>query len=324
MGTLTQWINCIGDIFSSIAAKSPSASWGFLILMAALITQSQAAPSLTHQPSSVLSSLQPSPYRTVYPLLEMETRTWAYQIKEVEEAAYSIIDDTCFYLAMADGQCADHPSSCRTTMLSLENFKKAVSKAFDVVFLLQRLCDVGDQPSSKQAIEQCRNGEGWRMEEFATKKYKFLDDMFGAFTPEFGLAEVSLGRKARSAIARRATDAVISRHPHLAISVPILIGLAVGAGVIGTAGVTAKIVAEGESNRVVKEVRAGRQVDISNNLRNNFINHNYTKILAAELDVIRMTEAISTHATVLLHDAEDLKQELTQLASRKDKLKYSW
>ena len=36
-----------------------------------------------------------------------------------------------------------------------------------------------------------------------------------------------------------------------------------------------------------------------------------------------MTEAISTHATVLLHDAEDLKQKLSQLASRRDKLRYS-
>ena len=56
-----------------------------------------------------MSSLQPSPYRTVYPLLEMETRTWAYEMEEVEEAAYSIVDDACFYLAMADKQCADHP-----------------------------------------------------------------------------------------------------------------------------------------------------------------------------------------------------------------------
>ena len=168
-------------------------------------------------------------------------------MEEVEEAAYSIIDDACSYLAMADKQCADHPSSCRTTMLSLENFKKAVSKAFNVVFLLQRLCDMGDQPSSKQAIEQC----------------KFLDDMFGAFTPEFGLADKSLGREARSATTRRVADTVISRHPRLAISVPILIGLAVGAGVIGTAGVTAKLVAEEESSRVVNKVRAGRRVDIS-------------------------------------------------------------
>ena len=199
----------------------------------------------------------------------------------------------------------------------------AVSKAFDVVFLLQRLCDMGDQPSSKQAIEQCRKGEDWKVEEFATKKYKFLDSMFGAFTPEFGIAEKTLSREARNTLARRAADAIISRHPRLAISIPILIGLAVGAGVIGTAGVTAKLVAEDESNRVVKEVRAGRRIDISNNLQNNFLNHNYTKIVAAELDVIRMTEAISTHATVLLQDSEDLKQELTELVSRKDKLKYS-
>ena len=155
------------------------------------------------------------------------------------------------------------------------------------------------------------------MEEFATRKYKFLDDMFGAFTPEFGRAEETQGR------VQRGTDTVISRHPRLAVSVPILIGLAVGAGVIGTAGITAKVVAEEESSRVVNEVRAGRQVDIANSLKNNFINHNYTELIAAELDVIRMTEAISTHATVLLHDAEDLKQELTQLASRKDRLKYS-
>ena len=247
----------------------------------------------------------------------METRTWAYRISEVEGAAYSIIDDACSYVAMADKQCSDHPSACRTTMLNLENFKKAISKAFDVIFLLQRLCDIGSVPSSEQAYKLCRKGEDWRVKEFATRKYKFLDGMLEAFTPEFESVEETHGRN------RRGTDTVISRHPRLAISVPILIGLAVGAGVIGTAGITAKVVAEEESSRVMNAVRAGRQVDIANNLKNNFINHNFTERLAAELDVIRTTEAISTHATVLLHDAEDLKQELTQLASRKDRLKYS-
>ena len=197
-----QWVS---GVFSNIMANSKNASLGIVILMAVLLTPTQAIP--IHSPSSILSSLQPSPYRTVYPLLEMETRTWAYPIEEVEEAAYSIIDDACSYLAMADEQCADHPSSCRTTMLSLENFKKAISKAFDVVFLLQRLCDVGSLPSSEQAIELCRKGENWRVEEFASKKYRFLDDMFGAFTPEFGRAEKTLGR------VQRGTDTVISRHP---------------------------------------------------------------------------------------------------------------
>ena len=148
-GISPHWINGIMDSFTIITSSSPNLLWGFLILMAALASQSQAAPSHPQSPSSILSSLQHSPYRTVYPLLEMETRTWAYRMGEVEEAAYSIIDDACYYLAMADSQCSDHPSSCRTTLLSLENFKKAVSKAFDIVFSMQRMCDMGNQPSSE-------------------------------------------------------------------------------------------------------------------------------------------------------------------------------
>ena len=70
-------------------------------------------------------------------------------------------------------------------------------------------------------------------------------------------------------------------------------------------------------------MRAGRQVDISNNIQNSITNHNYTRIVAKELDIIRLTEAISTYATVLLHNADDLKQELSHLASKKDRLKYS-
>lgn len=81
--------------------------------------------------------------------------------------------------------------------------------------------------------------------------------------------------------------------------------------------------AQEESNRVVTEIRAGRQVDISNSIKNIIKNVNYTKIVAKEVDIVRLTEAISTHGTVLLHDAEDLKQELAHLASKKDKLSYS-
>ena len=119
----------------------------------------------------------------------METRTWAYRISEVEDAAYNIIDDACSYVAMADEQCSDHPSACRTTMLNLENFKKAITKSFDVIYFLQRLCDIGSVQSSEQAYKLCRNGKDWRVEEFATRKYKFLDGMLNTFTPEFERAE---------------------------------------------------------------------------------------------------------------------------------------
>merc|ERR1712237_226159 len=94
-----------------------------------MVLPAQATGTLDNSPAAILASLQPSPFRTVYPLLELETRTWAYQFKEVEDSAYDIIDDACFYLAMADKQCETNPSSCRSTMLSMENFKKAITES---------------------------------------------------------------------------------------------------------------------------------------------------------------------------------------------------
>ena len=130
-------------------------------------------------PTTILASLRPSPFRTIYPVLELESRTWAYSVREIEDAAFGIIEDACFYLAMADSQCKAHRSSCRTTMLSVENFEKAVEKSFDTLYLLQRICDMGNLPQSKQVIKQCRAGKSWRMKDFTEQKYEFLDEMLG-------------------------------------------------------------------------------------------------------------------------------------------------
>ena len=157
----------------------------------------------------------------------------------------------------------------------MENFKKAVTKSFEVIFLLQRLCDVGNQPQSKQAIEQCRIGKSWRMKDFTGKKHEFLNEMLGDFTTEFRTPKNSASRKVRSLYEQRIVEAIISRQPRLAMFLPVVIGIAAGAGIIGTSAVTAKLVAEEESNRVVTEVRTGRQVDISNNLRNNSVSYTH-------------------------------------------------
>ena len=259
--------------------------WLILLILSTGLASAQASTLPSSSPASILASLRPSPYRTIYPILELESRTWAYSVQEIEEAAFGIVDDACFYLAIADKQCESHRSSCQTTMLSVENFKKAVTKSFDILFLLQRLCDVGNLPQSQQAIEQCRNGKSWRIKDFAGKKYEFLDKMLGDFTTKFKPANNPTPRKTRSLFNQQIMKAVLSRHPRLAFFLPVVIGLAIGGGVIGTAAVTSKIVAEEESNRVVQQIRAGRQVDISNSLKNNFINSFYTKQIPSSLIV---------------------------------------
>ena len=194
----SNWISNISAMFKNIMNNSPNVLWGILLLFALQVTQSHAAT--IQQPSSqtVLASLQSSPHRTVYPLLKMETKTWAYNMGEVEDAAYSILDDACYYLAIADDQCTEHPSSCQATLLSSENFKKSMTKAFDTIYSLQRMCDVGHQPSSEHAINQCKKGEEWREQEFITKKFTFLDSMFDSFTPDFLNAEKTSHRGERS------------------------------------------------------------------------------------------------------------------------------
>ena len=122
----SNWISNISAMFSNIMGNSPNVLWGILLLFAIQMTQSHAATIQPSPSQTVLASLQPSPHHSVYPLLEMETKTWAYNMGEVEDAAYSILDDACYYLAIADDQCTDHPSSCQATLLSSENFKKSM------------------------------------------------------------------------------------------------------------------------------------------------------------------------------------------------------
>ena len=73
-------------------------------------------------------------------------------------------------------------------------------------------------------------------------------------------------------------EEILSRHPRFVISGPILIGLAVGAGVVTTAGATAHFVAKEETSRVVQEVQAGRREDIANSIQNSVTNHNHNSL----------------------------------------------
>ena len=98
-------------------------------------------------------------------------------------------------------------------MLSVENFEKAVEKSFDTLYLLQRICDMGNLPHSKQVIEQCRAGKSWRMKDFTEQKYEFLDEMLGDFTTRFQTSNSSTHREQRSLLDQDDVVAILSRHP---------------------------------------------------------------------------------------------------------------
>ena len=114
--------------------NSPNVLYGILLFLILQATQSQASPAQESSPQDILSSLRPGPHRTVYPLVEINTKTWAYNIGDFEQEAYNIIADACYYISISETQCSEHPTSCQGTRLSSENFKKSVEKAFQTVY----------------------------------------------------------------------------------------------------------------------------------------------------------------------------------------------
>ena len=111
---------------------------------------------------------------------------------------------------------------------------------------------------------------------------------------------VLLQQQRRTAIARGPRD------KRFVVSVPIVVATAIGVSSITTAGVTAAIIAQKESSRVIKEVRANRITDIEYSIHNNKLNYNVSAMIAKDLDNIHYTEALATgsvnsftHATQL-------------------------
>ena len=73
---------------------------------------------------------------------------------------------------------------------------------------------------------------------------------------------------------RQEKGTAIARPKRFFVSGPILIGTAIGAASIATAGVTAHYVAKAETNRIVEEEQIHRIEDVENGIHNNQVNLN--------------------------------------------------
>ena len=101
-------------------------------------------------------------------------------------------------------------------------------------------------------------------------------------------------------------EKALNRTERLVISGPIIIATAIGVDSIATAAATAHIVATQETNRVIKEEQAHRIEDVTNDIHNNQVNLNISGQIAKDIDNIRYTSALSTHAINNLNHASDI------------------
>ena len=115
----------------------------------------------------------------------------------------------------------------------------------------------------------------------------------------------------------------IARDKRFIISVPILVGTAIGVSSIATAGVTAAVIAKKESNRVINEVQANRIVDIENSIHNNKLNLNISVTIAKDLDNIRHTAAMATNAINSIDHTKQSNYEINHIFSKASTLEFS-
>ena len=148
----------------------------------------------------------------------------------------------------------------------------------------------------------------WSPRETATKKFPLIHSMFERFTTEF---------------LHQQKGTSIARDKRFVVSVPILIGTAIGVSSIATAGVTAAVIAQKESSRVIEEVKANRITDIEYSIHNNRLNFNVSATIAKDLDNIRYTEALATESVNSFTHATQLNNEVAHLLLESSTIRFS-
>ena len=175
----------------------------------------------------------------LYSVKSYDAISFTVQLSEVKEEEFYGVNAACDAISFQHELCLEHPASCQSTKLSIGNFEETIK-------IRKRVCELPKYPQSDAIISRCHQGLKWNPEEDATKKFSFFTSMFEGFTMEYLQQE-------------RGT-----RVERFIVSTPILIGTAIGAASIATAGVTAAVVANQEVQGVVEAKKVHREEDVGN------------------------------------------------------------
>ena len=295
--------------------KSPTGIiWGVLALLAFQIAMSQATPISANDANTqtsletMLNSLGPNPSFMLYSVKAMEASSFIIQLKEVQQEEFYGIDSACNAIPIQHEICLAHPASCQSTQMNIDNFEKTITKHSHSLFSLKRVCELPTYPPSEEILTRCHQGLKWTPGEKATKKFSFITSMFEGFTTDY---------------LRQEKGTAIARPKRFNISTPILIGTAIGAASIATAGVTAAVVARSEIHGIVEAEQAHRIEDVDNAIHNNYVNLNLTVQIAKDIDNIRHTEAWSSQSVNSLSHAEASNDEVNHLFSKSETFEFS-
>ena len=211
-------------------------------------------------------------------------------------------------------QCRLHPENCQAADLAVLNLESSIEKYLQTKYALQRVCDAGEVPSSKEVIRRCQAGESWEGQ-FRGKRYIPSRAVpSGTATPEedFTLSEERLD-----------SDSMLERFRRFVISGAILIATAFGVVGLATAAGTAAVISKNQVQKVLRKVQGNRAEDIQNSIVNDKFVLGLIQDTGSDLDGLRETTTLSTHAQTNLNQAITLEDKFSHLISRSGIIEFS-
>ena len=117
-------------LMNNIFSNFPYILWGICIVFALQTAMSHAAPSPINDVNTqtslttMLSSQDPSASFILYSVDAMESRTYTFQMDEIHQEAFTGVASSCTSIPILHELCLEHPASCQSTLLSIDNLEK--------------------------------------------------------------------------------------------------------------------------------------------------------------------------------------------------------
>ena len=106
----------------------------------------------------------------LFDVTSFDTRDFLFDLGEVNQRIHSGINSSCAAINAMNKQCSLHPENCLAADLAIINLESSVEKYLQTQYALQRVCDAGEVPSSKEIIRRCHARDNWE-EQFRGKRY---------------------------------------------------------------------------------------------------------------------------------------------------------
>ena len=250
----------------------------------------------------------------IFDAYSIETKDFLYSLGEIKTGVNTGINSSCNAIKAMIKQCALHPENSQAANLAIMNLESSIEKYLQTKYALQRVCNAGEVPSSKEVIRRCQAGEDWEGQ-FRGKRFvpsRAIPSSTATPEEDFTLAEEHLDE-----------DSLLERVRRFVISGAILIATAFGVAGLATAAGTAAVVANNQAKKVLKRVQGHRAEDIQNSIINDKFVLGLIQDTGSDLDGVRETTTLTTHTQTNLNQAIALENKFSHLVSRSGIIEFS-